>query len=96
MKTYLIQRNVPGAGKLSAVEKKAIAIKSCKVIAELGPRLEWDHSYITKDNLWCIYRADGEEILREHGRRGNFPVNAILEIAGTFSPATATAELATV
>ena len=93
MRTFLIQRNVPGAGNLSAADLKAIAIKSCKVIDGLGPQIEWDHSYITKDNLWCIYRADGEEILREHGRRGNFPVNAIHEIAGTFSPATATADL---
>jgi hypothetical protein len=89
MKTYLIQRNVPGAGNLSAGDKKAIAIKSCKVIAELGPQIEWDHSYITKDNLWCIYRAEAEDILHEHARRGNFPINAVHEIKGTFSPATA-------
>ena len=90
MKTYLIQRNLPDAGKLTLRDRKAIAIKSCKVIEELGhENIEWIHSYITGDNLWCVYRAESEEILREHARRGNFPCNEIREVFGTFSPATA-------
>jgi len=90
MKTFLIQRNLPNAGKLTLRERKAIAQKSCKVIAELGnENIEWLHSYITSDNLWCIYRAENEDIIKEHARKGNFPCNNILEVFATFSPATA-------
>ena len=97
MKTYLIQRNLPQAGNLSMAEKKAIAQRSCAVIEELGTEnLQWVHSYITADNLWCIYRANNEEILREHARRGPFPCDVIREVFGTFSPATATLELETI
>lgn len=94
MKTYLIQRNLPGAGKLTLAERKAIAQRSCNVIDEIGhDKLEWQHSYITSDNLWCVYNAAGEEFLREHARKGNFPCDDIREIAGILSPATAEIEL---
>ena len=97
MKNYLIQRTLPNAGKLSQAERKAIAQRSCAVIEELGhENLVWQHSYITADNLWCIYKAKNEEILREHAKRGPVPCDIILEIHGTFSPATATLELETV
>jgi len=90
MKTYLIQRNVPGAGKFTALERKALAQRSCEVLEQLGSEhIQWLHSYITGDNLWCIYKAENEELVREHARRGDFPANFILEVAGTFSPATA-------
>jgi hypothetical protein len=97
MKTYLIQRNLPKAGQLTMVERKAIAQRSCAVINELGnENLEWIHSYITMDNLWCVYNAQNEEILREHAKRGPFPCDNIREIFGMLSPATATLELETV
>jgi len=92
MKTYLIQRNLPGAGKLTMAERKSIAQRSCEVIEELGPEnIEWDHSYITDDNLWCIYRANDVQILKEHAKRGPFPCDNIREVHGIFSPATAKA-----
>ena len=93
MKKYLIQRNLPGAGQLTKADLVAIAKKSCNVIDELGhDKLEWQHSYITADNLWCVYNAVNEEILREHAKRGQFPCDNILEVKGMFSPATALVE----
>ena len=97
MKTYLIQRNLSNAGKLTMAEKKSIAQRSCDVINQLGnENLVWLHSYITKDNLWCIYNAVDEEVLLEHAERGPFPVDNIMEIFGIISPATATIELESV
>ena len=89
MKTYLIQRNVPNAGKLNAAQLKQLSRNSCAVLEQLGDQIKWLHSYVTGENLWCIYQAENEELLREHGRRGGFPVNAIHEIVTTISPATA-------
>ena len=89
MKTYLIQRNVPGAGKLNAAQLKQISIKSCDVLEQLGPQIQWQHSYVTGDDLWCIYKAESEELLYEHARRGEFPINSIHEVATIISPATA-------
>ncbi len=89
MKNYLIQRNIPGIGKSSQTERRAIARKSCGILAQLGSQIEWQQSYITSDNLWCFYRAENEELIREHARRGNFPLNAIHEIVTVISPATA-------
>lgn len=96
MKTYLIQRNLPHAGKLTSAERKAIAQRSCAVIDELGHQnLEWIHSYVTEDNLWCVYNAVDEQILKEHAKRGPFPCDNIREIFGIMSPATAEATLET-
>ena len=90
MKTYLIQRNVPGAGKFTSAERKSLAQRSCQVLEEMGSdQIQWLHSYITSDNLWCIYEAQNEELVREHARRGDFPANFIHEVVGIFSPATA-------
>jgi hypothetical protein len=94
MKLYLIERKIPGAGKLSLAERKAIAQRSVAVIKELGNKnLKWHHSYITADNLWCVYDAVNEEFLREHAKRGSFPCDNIREVSGMLSPATATLEL---
>ena len=94
MKNYLIERKLPGAGKLSMAERKAIAQRSCAVIEELGhENLKWHFSYITADNLWCVYDAVNEEVLREHAKRGPFPCDNIREVFGMLSPATATVEL---
>ena|ERR1043165_8577738 len=89
MKTYLIQRNVPGAGKLNAAQLKQLSQKSCDVLGQLGPQIQWQHSYVTGDNLWCIYKAENEELLYEHAKKGGFPINAIHEVATMISPATA-------
>ena len=89
MRTYLIQRNVPGAGKLSPEQLKQLSIKSCDVLEQLGPQIQWQHSYVTGDDLWCIYKAENDELLYEHARKGGFPINEIHEIATIISPATA-------
>ncbi len=90
MKTYLIQRNVPGAGNFTASDRKALSQRSCNVLREMGSEhIQWLHSYITSDNIWCIYKSENEELVREHARRGDFPANYILEVFGTISPATA-------
>ena len=90
MKTYLIQRNVPGAGKFTPEEKRTLAVRSCDVLKEMGSdKIQWLHSYITSDNLWCVYESDREELVREHARKGDFPANFIQEVVGVISPATA-------
>jgi len=90
MKIYLIQRNVPGAGKFSAAERRSLAQRSCEVLEQMGSdKIEWLHSYITSDNLWCIYKAEDIELVKEHARRGDFPANFIHEVVTTISPATA-------
>ncbi len=95
MKTYLIQRNVPGAGKFSAAEQKALAQRSCEVLSKMDfEHIQWLHSYITSDNLWCVYKAENEELIREHARKGGFPANDILEVFSTINPATAEIEIA--
>ena len=94
MKTYLIQRNLPGAGKLTMAEQKSIAQRSCEVIEELGPKnIKWHLTYITDENLWCVYDANDTQILKEHAKRGPFPCDSIRQIHGTFSPATAKIEI---
>jgi hypothetical protein len=89
MKTYLIERDLAGAGKLTAEQLKGIAQKSCGVIKEMGPKIEWVQSYVTGDKLYCVYRAENEELIREHAKKGGFPCNKITEVANIFSPATA-------
>lgn len=89
MKTYLIKRKVPGAGNLTPAQLKQISEKSCAVLGELGPQIEWQQSYVTGENLWCIYKAENEEIIHQHARIGDFPLNGIYEIATIIGPATA-------
>lgn len=89
MKTYVIEREIPGAGKLTGADLKGISQKSCGVIKELGPGIEWVHSYVTKDKIYCIYRAESEEILRIHAAKGGFPINSVSELSTMISPATA-------
>ena len=92
MKTYVIERNIPNAGKLTHEELKGIAQKSCSVVSEIGPDIKWLQSYVVADKLFCIYQATSEELIREHGKMGGFPVTNIYEVENTFSPATATEE----
>ena len=89
LKTYLIEREIPGAGKLTPEQLKTISQTSCKVLKEMGPQIEWVHSYVTGDKIFCVYRAENEALIREHAKRGGFPVNSITPIATKISPATA-------
>ena len=92
MKTYLIERNILNAGKLSHEELKAISRKSCSVLNEMGPDIQWVQSYVGGDKIYCVYKATSEELLREHGLKGGFPVDHIYEVENIISPATATAQ----
>ena len=89
MKTYVIEREIPGAGKLTAAELKAISQTSCSVLEEMGPQIEWIHSYVTGEKLFCVYKAENEDLIREHAKKGGFPVNRISELGTMISPATA-------
>ncbi len=86
--TYLIERNIPGAGNLTAEQLKSISQTSCTVLKEMGPKIQWLHSYVTGDKVFCVYKAENEELLREHAKKGGFPVNSITRIKATISPAT--------
>ena len=89
LKTYLIEREIPDAGELSAEQLKGISQKSCSVITELGPTIKWLHSYVTEDKVYCIYQAANEELIKEHAERGGFPVNYVTELSTTIDPNTA-------
>ena len=89
MKTYFIEREIPGAGKFSPEELQGISQKSCGVLHEMGPQIQWIHSYVTGDKIYCIYKAENEELIREHAMKGGFPANKIVEVPSIISPATA-------
>lgn len=89
MKTYLIERDIPGAGKLTQDQLKAISITSCNVLKEMGPQIQWIESYVTGDKIFCVYKAENEDLIREHAKKGGFPANVITEISSVISPATA-------
>ncbi|HEV7331455.1 MAG TPA: DUF4242 domain-containing protein [Flavisolibacter sp.] len=89
MKTYLIEREIPEAGKLTPEQLKLISKKSCSVLEEMGSQIQWLHSYVTGNAIFCIYNAHNEDLIREHAKRGGFPANNIIEIASVISPATA-------
>lgn len=89
MKTYLIEREIPGAGKLTAEQLKAISQTSCGVLKEMGPQIQWQHSYVTGNKIYCIYKAANEDLIREHAAKGGFPANSIVEISTVISPETA-------
>jgi hypothetical protein len=89
MPKYLIERELPGAGKLSDDELRGVSQKSCSVLNQLGPQIQWIHSYVTDDKIYCIYRAPNEGMVREHARQGGFPANKIVEIKTVIDPTTA-------
>jgi hypothetical protein len=89
MPKYVIEREIPGAAKLSAQELQAISQKSCNVLQEMGPRIQWLHSYVTGDKIYCVYIAPDEAAVREHARKGGFPANRISEVASIIDPTTA-------
>jgi uncharacterized protein DUF4242 len=89
MPKYLIEREVPGAGKLSPAELQAISQKSCAVLRSMGPEIQWIESYVTGDKIYCVYIAPNEEVVREHATRGGFPANRVSEIKRMIDPTTA-------
>lgn len=89
MKTYLIEREIPDAGKLTADQLKSISQTSCSVLKDMGPRIQWLQSYVTGNKIYCIYKAESEELIREHAKKGGFPANTIVEVGTVISPATA-------
>lgn len=89
MKTYVIERIIPGAGDLTSEQLKGISQTSCTVLEEMGPTIEWQHSYVTGDKVYCVYKAESKSLIEEHAKKGNFPANSISEVATTISPQTA-------
>lgn len=89
MPRYVIERDLPGAGGLSPEELQQVSQKSCSVLRELGPEIQWVHSYVTDDKIYCIYIAQSAEIVREHARRGGFPANTVSEVRADMDPTTA-------
>jgi len=88
MPKYVIEREIPGAGKLSAQELKAISQKSCAVLQTMGPQIQWQHSYVTDDKIYCVYIAPDEAMVREHAMQGGFPANRVSEVKTTIDPVT--------
>ena len=89
MPKYVIEREIPGAGKLSTQELQAISQKSCSVLKNLGPQIQWLESYVTDDKVYCVYIAPNADIVREHARQGGFPANRISEVKSVIDPTTA-------
>ncbi len=91
MPKYIIEREIADAGKLSAQELQAISQKSCGVLSNLGPQIQWVQSYVTDDRVYCVYIAPNEEMVREHANQGGFPANRISEVKSVIDPTTAEA-----
>jgi hypothetical protein len=88
MPKYVIERDIPGAGKLSQKELQAISQKSCGVLNQMGPQIQWVHSYVTDDKVYCVYVAANEELVKEHARKGGFPANRISAVKSLIDPTT--------
>ena len=89
MPRYVIEREIPGAGQLSPEELRAISQKSCGVLGTLGSQIQWDHSYVTDNKIYCVYIAPNEELVREHARQGGFPANSVSQVRTVIDPTTA-------
>ena len=89
MPKYIIERTLKGAGKLSPQELRGITQKSCDVLQEMGPQIQWLHSYVTDDKIYCVYIAPNAEIIREHAKRGGFPAERVSGIRSMIDPTTA-------
>ena len=89
MPKYVIEREIPNAGKLSTAELKAISQKSCSVLNAMGPQIQWLQSYVTGDKVYCVYIAPDEAAVREHASRGGFPANRVSEVKTIIDPTTA-------
>ena len=89
MPKYVIEREIPGAGKLSAQDLQAISQKSCGVLKDMGPQIQWLHSYLTDDKIYCVYIAPDEASVREHAQQGGFPANSVARVRTVIDPTTA-------
>ncbi len=89
MPKFIIERDLPGAGGLSAAEFREISQKSCSVLEEMGPKVQWVESFVTPDKVYCIYIAPDERLVREHAERGGFPVTSVSEVRRMIDPTTA-------
>jgi len=89
MPKYVIERDIPGAGKLTPDQLQGISQKSCSVLSGLGPSIQWIQSYVTGDKVYCVYIAPNEALVREHAQKGGFPANRISEVVGIIDPTTA-------
>ncbi|HEU4812895.1 MAG TPA: DUF4242 domain-containing protein [Xanthomonadaceae bacterium] len=89
MPKYVIEREIPGAGQLSSQELKGISQKSCGVLSNLGPQIQWVESFVTGDKVYCVYIAPNEDMVREHARQGGFPANRVSEVMTMIDPTTA-------
>ncbi|WP_420592740.1 DUF4242 domain-containing protein [Robiginitalea biformata] len=89
MPKYIIERDLPGAGSLTEEQLQGISQTSCGVLQEMGPNIQWVHSYVTGDKVFCVYVAPNEEMIREHAKQGGFPANAVREVKTMIDPVTA-------
>lgn len=89
LKTYLIEREIPEAGKLTQQQLQGISQKSCSVLKEMGPNIQWLHSYVTDNKVYCVYMAENEDMIRKHAEKGGFPVNSIQKLSNKIGPETA-------
>lgn len=89
MPKYIIEREIPGAGDLSAQDLQSISQKSCSVLKNMGPQIQWVQSFVTGDKVYCVYIAPNEETIREHAEHGGFPANSISEVKSVIDPTTA-------
>jgi hypothetical protein len=89
MPKYVIEREIPGAGSLSAQELQGISQKSCGVLRNLGSQIQWLQSYVTDNKIYCVYIAPNEELVREHAKQGGFPANKVSEVKQIIDPTTA-------
>lgn len=88
MPKYVIEREIPGAGMLTANDLKAISQKSCGVLREMGTSVQWLHSYVAENKIYCVYVADNEALVREHAKRGGFPANVVTRVSTVIDPTT--------
>jgi hypothetical protein len=89
MPKYVIEREIPGAGALTADQLKGISQTSCGVLSNMGPQIQWVHSYVTGNKIYCVYNAPNEEMVREHAKQGGFPANSVSKVSTIIDPTTA-------
>lgn len=89
MPRYVIERDIPGAGNLSPQQLQEVSAKSCDVLKDLGPQIQWEHSYVTPDKVYCVYSAASEDLIRQHAAQGGFPADRISEVMTVIDSTTA-------
>lgn len=89
MPKFVIERTIPGAGNLDAATLKAISQKSCGVLSQMGPKIQWVHSYVTADKIYCVYNAPDEATVRAHATQGGFPADSVAKVSTIIDPTTA-------